>query len=185
MRQESWAPPTLRTRRLVIRPFRVEDVEGVHAYAQAFPADQFGGWLGGDTPGEAARYIADTVSRYGRPPRADLAVTLDNRLVGGVGWRQVWVTPMQVELGWVLHPEAAGKHLATEAVSALLDHLFGTFPELVRVEARVRASDPAGIRLLEGLGFCREGVLRRGASDGDGVLFGLLRNERVSAVGSG
>jgi len=177
--QPSWAPPTLRTHRLVIRPFRVDDVEAVHAYAQAFPTAQFGGWLGGDDPSEAARYIADTVSRYGRPPRADLAVTLEGALVGGVGWRQVWVAPLQVEVGWVLHPQVAGKHVATEAVGALLEHLYASFAELQRIEARVRAADPAGIRLLEGLGFVQEGRLRHGAADGDGLLFGLLRAERV------
>ncbi len=182
MNADAWAPPVLRTRRLVIRPFRVDDLEAVHAYAKDWPPTQYGSWLGGDDPSEAARYIADTVSRYGRPPRADLAVTLDGRLVGGVGWRQVWVAPPQVEVGWVLHPEAAGRGVATEAVSALVDHLYSSSAELLRVEARVAADDRAGVRMLEGLGFQKEGTLRRAANAGDGLLFGLLRDERIPAA---
>ena len=184
---EGWAPPVLRTRRLLIRPFRVEDLEAVAAYTRAYPADTYGGWLGGTSPGDVARYIADTVARYGRPPRADLGVTLDGQLVGGVSWRQVWVAPPQVEIGWVLHPELAGRGVATEAVSALLDHLYASFPKMARVEARVRAGDRAGVRLLEGLGFVREGTLRGGSGLGaeDGALYGLLREERQHAVASG
>lgn len=182
----AWSPPTLRTRRLVIRPFRVEDVEAVHAYAAGYPVEQYGSWLGGTSPSDVARYIADTIARYGRPPRTDLGVTLDGRLVGGVAFRQVWIAPPQVEIGWVLHPEAAGHGLATEAVNAILDHLYATFPELVRVEARVRVDDTAGVRLVEGLGFFREGLLRQGAgSAGDAALYGLLRGERVQHVGAG
>lgn len=183
---DGWAPPTIRTRRLVIRPFRVEDLDAVHAYAKTYPADQYGSWLGGNSPSEVARYIADTVARYGRPPRADLGVALNGKLVGGVAWRQVWVAPPQMEIGWVLHPEAAGKGLATEAVNALLDHVYESFPGMERVEARVRAADRAGVRLLEGLGFVHEGTLRAGGgTGGDGALFGLLRNERMHAVASG
>lgn len=185
---DGWAPPTLRTRRLVIRPFRVEDLEAVHAYTRAYPAEQYGGWMGGTSTTDVARYIADTIARYGRPPRADLGVTLNGQLVGGVSWRQVWVAPPQMEVGWVLHPDVAGRGVATEAVSALLDHLFASFPQMARLEARVRASDRAGVRLLEGLGFVREGTLRGGSAPGaeDGALYGLLRDERTRhAVGSG
>lgn len=182
----AWVPPTLRTRRLVIRPFRVEDVEAVHAYARSYPVETYGSWLGGTSPSDVARYIADTIARYGRPPRTDLGVTLDGQLVGGVAFRQVWIAPPQVEIGWVLHPGVAGHGVATEAVNAILDHVYDAFPELVRVEARVQVSDLAGVRLIEGLGFVQEGCLRKGGGDGgDAALYGLLRGERVQHVGAG
>lgn len=175
----AWIPPTLRTRRLLIRPFRVDDLEAVVAYAKGHPAVVYGSWLGGSSTGEIARYVADTVARYGRPPRTDLGVTLDGRLIGGVAWRQVWIAPPAMEVGWVLHPQLAGQGYAREAVDALLDHLYATFPEMVRVEARVRLRDHAGVRLVEHLGFVKEGVLRYGAGEaGDAGMFGLLRNER-------
>jgi RimJ/RimL family protein N-acetyltransferase len=170
---------------MVIRPFRVDDVHELSAYARQYPSEQPGSWLGGSLPSDAARYIADTIARYGRPPRADLALSLDGQLIGGLGFRQVWVAPFQLDIGWVVHPAAVGHGLATEAVYALLDHLDDAFPELVRVEARVRASDTAGIRLLEGLGFQKEGQLRRAAGDGgDASLYGLLRGERMHHVGA-
>jgi aminoglycoside 6'-N-acetyltransferase len=168
----------------VIRAFRVDDVEALSMYAREYPAEQPGSWLGGGLPADAARYVADTIARYGRPPRADLAVTYDGQLIGGLGYRQVWVAPFQLDVGWVVHPAAAGHGLATEAVNALIDHLHESFPDLVRIEARVRESDTAGIRLLEGLGFCQEGLLRHAAGDGGNArLYGLLRGERMQHVG--
>jgi len=180
-----WLAPTLRTRRLLIRPFSVADLDAVHAYARAYPAERYGSWLGGNTPSDVARYIADTVARYGRPPRCDLGVTMDAKLVGGVAFRQVWVAPTQLEVGWVIHPQLAGQGVASEAVTAVLDHIYGAFPDMIRAEARVRADDTAGHRILEGQGFVREGVLRHGGGDVDADLFGLLRHERVRAVAAG
>jgi ribosomal-protein-alanine N-acetyltransferase len=173
-----WNPPVLRTERLVIRPFAATDFAAVRAYAQAHPAAVYGSWLGGTGPDDVARYLVDTVARYGRPPRADLGVCLDGQLVGGVAFRQVWISPPTMEIGWVLHPAIAGKGVAREAIQALLHWLFEHFPDMGRAESRVRLADHSGIRLLEKLGFVREGVLRSGAGEsGDAVLYGLLRKE--------
>ncbi len=175
-----WNPPTIRTDRLVIRPFVATDFASVRAYAQAHPAAVYGSWLGGSGPEDVARYLVDTVARYGRPPRADLGVTLEGRLIGGVAFRQVWISPPTMEIGWVLHPEVAGKGVAREAVGALLDWLFQQFEDMQRVEARVRQEDVGGTRLLQRFGFVQEGVLRSGAGHaGDALLCGLLRAERA------
>ena len=47
----------------------VKDLLSVHAYTSKYPADRYGSWLGGTDPASVARYIADTVARYGRPPK--------------------------------------------------------------------------------------------------------------------
>ena len=120
-----WSPPTLRSERLVIRPFRVDDIDFVHRYAREHDSSAYGSWLGGTSPGDVARYLADTIARYRRPPRCDLGVSFDGQLIGGVAFRQVWIAPLALELGWVLHPTVAGQGLAREAVSALCAHLEG------------------------------------------------------------
>ncbi len=173
-----WLPPTLRTERLVIRPFTATDHAAFRAYAQAQPAAEYGSWLGGAGPSDAARYLVDTIARYGRPPRTDLGVSFDNKLVGGVAFHQVWLSPPTMELGWVLNPTMAGKGLAREAVGALVGWLLEQFPDLDRLEARVRVTDESGVRLLEKLGFIREGTLRHERTAAAGaLLYGLLRSE--------
>ncbi len=173
-----WLPPTLRTERLVIRPFTATDIGAFRTYAEGQPATEYGSWLGGASPTDAARYLVDTIARYGRPPRADLGVVFEGQLIGGVAFRQVWLSPPTFELGWVLHPAMAGRGLAHEAIAALLGWLFETHPDVHRIEARVRGSDASGIRLLEKLHFVREGVIRHERSGADGaLLYGLLRSE--------
>ncbi len=183
MIHDSWSPPTLRTGRVGVRPFTVDDIDAMHAYASSMPGEGYASWLGGNTSAHVARYLTDTVARYGRPPRADLGVTLDGKLVGGVGWRQVWGAPSELEAGWVIHPEAAGLGVAKEMVQVVLDHLFARFEKLNRVEVRLRADDRAGVRLLEGFGFVLEGTLRHATPEGGNrFLYGLLRDERKGVV---
>jgi ribosomal-protein-alanine N-acetyltransferase len=173
-----WAPPRVRTERLLVRPFTVDDLESVRAYVREYPADTYGSWLGGNSSADVARYLADTIARYGRPPRCDLGLEVDHRLVGGLAFRQVWISPPSFEIGWVIHPALAGRGFVREAVDGLLHHLFAAFPSMERAEARVRTTDISGVRLLEGFGFVREGVLRGGAGGaGDAALYGLLRSE--------
>lgn len=171
-----WVPPSFRTERTRVRPFSVADLEAVHSYVRGHDPALYGSWLGGSTPEAITRYLADTVARYGRAPRCDVGIEVEGRVVGGVAFRQTWISPPTFEVGWVLHPDAAGHGYTREAVSGLLDHLFRTFPDMARAEARVRLSDAAGVRMLETLGFVREGLLRYGAgAAGDAAFYGLLR----------
>lgn len=178
-----WSPPTIRTDRLLIRPMAVSDLSAVHAYASAYPADRYGSWLGGTDPASVARYIADTVARYGRPPRCDLGITIDNCLVGGLAFRQVWITPPAMEVGWVLHPKIAGKGIAQESLRTLVIHLETAFPKLSRFEVRVHSEDSGARRTLEHLGFAAEGILRGGVGaagePADGIMYSLLRGELI------
>lgn len=182
-----WSPPTLVTDRLVIRPMRISDLPAVHRYACSYPVDRYGSWLGGTDPDDVARYIADTVARYGRPPRCDLGITLrhppEDRpppgLIGGFGYRQVWLAPPTLELGCVVHPDHVGQGYAQEVFEAIIHHLWRTWPDLVRCESRIHAGATGARAVLERLGFQLEGVLRSGGSMHgqltDGMLYGLVR----------
>ena len=179
-----WNPPKITTERLVIRPMVVSDLQSVHAFTSAYSARRYGNWLGGTDPASVARYMADTVARYGRPPRCDLGITHNHQLIGGVAFRQVWLSPPAMEVGWVLHPEKTKQGLATEALEALLAYLVAAFDDVARFEARVHAGDAGAVRVLGRLGFIEEGILRGGTGpDGqpaDSKMFGVLRDE-VSA----
>jgi RimJ/RimL family protein N-acetyltransferase len=68
-----------------------------------------------------------------------------------------------------------------EAASALVEHAFGTL-ELRRIEADIDPRNVASARLLERLGFVREGLLRErwmvGDEVSDSALYGLLDRDR-------
>jgi RimJ/RimL family protein N-acetyltransferase len=84
------------------------------------------------------------------------------------------------ELGYLIAPECRGSGLAREAVSGVLDHLFGMEGRR-RVFADTDPDNMASRRLLERLGFTLEGRLRAEWETHIGVrdslIYGLLREE--------
>ncbi len=89
----------------------------------------------------------------------------------------------RAELGYGLARAAWGQGLATEALTALLHQGFGPLG-LNRVEADIDPRNTASARVLERLGFQREGLLRErwivGDEVSDSALYGLLRADWVA-----
>ena len=86
----------------------------------------------------------------------------------------------RAEVGYILGRAHWGQGYAREAVRALLRFAFDRL-DLHRVEADVHPDNAPSLRLLERLGFRREGLLRQrwftyGAWS-DSVVLGLLRDE--------
>ena len=86
----------------------------------------------------------------------------------------------RAEVGYVLGRAHWGQGLMLEAMRGLVGHAFDTLG-LRRLEADVNPRNLPSVRLLERLGFVREGLLRqRWITKGevsDSLLFGLLRGE--------
>jgi len=85
-----------------------------------------------------------------------------------------------LEIGALLFPEPRGRGVGTAAQRLLVDYLFAT--TLVnRVQAVTDLENLAEQRVLEQIGFRREGVLRGLAFIGgrwrDGVLYAQLRSD--------
>ena len=113
-----------------------------------------------------------------------LAVALpDGTLVGIVSWHAIKASGPEggcLEIGALLFPEHRGRGVGTAAQRQLVDYLFAT--TLVnRVQAVTDLENLAEQRVLERIGFRREGVLRGLAFIGgrwrDGVLYAQLRGE--------
>lgn len=83
-------------------------------------------------------------------------------------------------LGYCYDDAAWGRGCATEAARALLDWAFDTL-ELNRVQAEADTRNTASARVLEKLGFLREGTLREdcvvNGDVSDSWVYGLLRRE--------
>lgn len=143
------APPPLpiRTERLVLRirePGDLEDLlavygrEDVAAYllAPALTHDELEEMLADRDTSEEDGY--------------GLVLDLDGRVVGEVAL--TFPSPTQGELSWVVHPDAGGRGLVTEAVRALLDLGFGHFA-LHRIYAELDPRNDRSRRMCERLGM--------------------------------
>lgn len=89
----------------------------------------------------------------------------------------------RAELGYVLGRPHWGAGLMVEALHALVGHAFEGLG-IRRLEAEVNPANVASLRVLERLGFTREGLLRqRWVTEGlayDVAAYGLLRHEYTS-----
>jgi RimJ/RimL family protein N-acetyltransferase len=83
----------------------------------------------------------------------------DGTILGGITLHHLDPMRDAVEVGYWLFREARGRGVATRSVGALVEHAFDS--GLCRVEAHVRIGNRASERVLERLGFEREGVRRR------------------------
>ncbi|MCG7548085.1 GNAT family protein [Pseudoalteromonas sp. Of7M-16] len=86
----------------------------------------------------------------------------------------------QVEIGFTVAPEFQGKNVATEALSGLINYVFGCLGKH-RIIATTDARNKASYKLLEKVGFRREGhfiknVFFKGAWS-DEYQYALLRSE--------
>jgi [ribosomal protein S5]-alanine N-acetyltransferase len=86
----------------------------------------------------------------------------------------------RAELGYGQHSRYWRSGYMTEALTALIDYAFGTL-RLRRLEADVDPRNENSLRILDRLGFRREGLLRErwhvGAEVQDTVFLGLLARE--------
>ncbi|MGH8172363.1 MAG: GNAT family N-acetyltransferase [Rhodanobacteraceae bacterium] len=110
------------------------------------------------------------------------AVTLDgyDALIGTVSLFSLNRGQRRAEVGYALASGFWGHGYATEMLRPALDFAFNTL-ELERLEADIDPRNEASCRLIERVGFVREGLLRerwRVADEvTDSAMYGLLRRE--------
>lgn len=114
------------------------------------------------------------------------AVLVQDRLVGQVTVAGVVRGALQgASVGYWLDGSFAGRGIMPTAVALAVDHCFGPLG-LHRVEAEVRPDNAASLRVVDKLGFRREGVHRRLLHiDGawrDHVCFGLTAEDLPDGV---
>jgi len=85
-----------------------------------------------------------------------------------------------MEIGYSLIPSERGKGYGTEAIQTMVDYLFLS-RDIVRIQAVTSVRNKASQRVLEKVGFKKEGIIRRsGFVRGewvDAYLYSILREE--------
>ncbi|KAI0146624.1 acetyltransferase [Pestalotiopsis sp. NC0098] len=85
------------------------------------------------------------------------------------------------ELGYWLAKDQWGKGITTSAVKGFCKWAFAHFPELSRIEAGIYEGNDGSMKVLERVGFTKEGVRRKAVfkhgQSWDVAIFGLLRDE--------
>lgn len=155
--------PVLTTARLTLREIVIDDADALCAIHDLSERMR---WFGADPlPDRAAaeslvamfagwRQLADPGVRWG------IQVTGRPELVGTCGffaWHRRW---KRCTVGYELHGKVEGKGYMTEALRAVFTWGWREM-DLNRIEAGVHPNNSASLKLLQRLGFQREGLARQ------------------------
>jgi [ribosomal protein S5]-alanine N-acetyltransferase len=184
---EPFEPPTLVGARVHLRSYREADFEAFLALHADPVVMRYWSSPPVDDVDEARRRFESR--RSDNAPDRQLSWVIagndDDEMLGRADLFAIDVEQGRAETGYALAAAHWGRGHAREALQLLLGHAFGTLA-LRRVEADTDPRNRASCRLLERLGFVREGLLRqRWIVDGevsDSALYGLLREDFARAA---
>jgi len=170
--------PTIQTSRLCLRAISPADVDDFYAIYSNPEVMRY--WSTPPLPdNDAARKLIDEI-------RTDIeheqilkwGIALEGRLIGSVTLFHVNLTHRRAELGYALGRPYWRQGYMQETLQVVLNYAFEVL-SLHRIEADVDPRNAASMRVLERLGFQREGYLReRWQVNGeiqDAIFYGLLR----------
>ncbi|MRN56116.1 GNAT family N-acetyltransferase [Paenibacillus monticola] len=83
-----------------------------------------------------------------------------NKVIGTCGFLNYEKIHNRIEMGYDLTPKFWGKGIMTEVMKCIMDFGFLTM-KLNKIETKVEPKNEASIRLMNRLGFHKEGVLRQ------------------------
>jgi [ribosomal protein S5]-alanine N-acetyltransferase len=171
-----WSEPVeIRTPRLTLRSARPDDLAALHAVLSDPRATLWWSTPPHETLTQTAAWLDSMIANG--PDHPDFVVEFEGRVIGKAGF---YALP---DVGYILHPDVWGRGLATEAVGAAIDHVFGT-RDLETLTADVDPENVASIRLLERLGFVRSGFAERTWNVGgvwkDSLYYALSRPDQAA-----
>ncbi|GEQ98244.1 N-acetyltransferase [Iodidimonas gelatinilytica] len=160
--------PTLeKNARLLLRPVDDCDIDALVAARTGVEANRYTGWENPDTEGWARDVVLEMKTKKpgeqgpsGGWYQYAIVDRPTGKTAGDIGVGFGIPGPQQAEIGYRLLDEFQGRGMAGEAVGIMVDHLFGDHG-LHRLVATIAAPNRASSRLVEALGFRREGIFKK------------------------
>jgi len=179
--------PTLAAERLSLRWLTQDDVPDLYAVFSDPEVMRYWSTVPFASLAEAEDYLRCIRELFAQRSlfQWGIAHATDARVIGTCTLYRLDLAHRRGEIGFALARAYWGRGLAREALRALLAFSFQEL-DLHRVEADADPRNERSLRLLEGQGFRREGILREryhvGGEVQDTVYLGLLRREWTSPM---
>ena len=154
-------PTTIHTPRLRLRPLEPDDAPALYAFWRLPEVMEHMAFEPLRSPAQAAAVVDFFIHLPEKQEGSRFAIVerTSAQLIGTCGFHEASVKHRRVELGYELSPEAQGKGFMTEALQHILPWCFDVMMAH-RVEAFVHPFNDRSTRVLERIGFTREGTLR-------------------------
>jgi len=174
--------PVIEAERVSLRHLEQSDTDSLFEIFSDREALRFWGFPPFNERAEAAKLLGE-IHDYFRQKTLfqwGIALNADDQIIGTSTLFQFDEKSRRAEIGYILSRRHWGKGLATEALTALLDFAFEKM-NLHRIEADIEPRNAASVKIVERLGFVREGYLRErwivGDEIQDSLFYGLLRSD--------
>jgi ribosomal-protein-alanine N-acetyltransferase len=172
--------PDMNTERLLLRILTEDDIPFIH---EIFSLEETNRYVS-NPPVKDMSEAREIYEKYCKPKpylfRIGMILKESGKLIGTLGLYSIDMENRRATLGFDLLPEHWGHGYMTEACSALLDHAF-TEMGLNRIQASAEPDNIRSIRVMERLGFTREGVMRQldfyKDAYHDDVVFSMLKQD--------
>ena len=174
--------PDLQTNRLILREYANADVAALNQLRNNAQVNEHLFRKNAETPEKTAAIIGQLQQSFKDKTGLNWAIAdrATQQHIGYLGFWKVEGTYKRAEAGYLLHPSWWRKGLMSEALSAALMYAFRSMG-LNRVEAFVKPSNAASVRLLQQQGFKQEACLREyytvDGQPSDCLIFGKLASD--------
>ncbi|MGA9531507.1 MAG: GNAT family N-acetyltransferase [Anaerolineales bacterium] len=173
--------PVLETERLILRQPKLSDADDVFVFSSDPVVQKYNAEPTTERS-EAEEIIRSYNSEYERTEGVIWGITLSgvDTVIGMIGFHY-WSVHNRATLGYDLAHEFWGRGIGSEAARRVLRFGFGNMG-LNRIEAPTIEDNHESVRLLEKLGFTREGIRREYTLEDDGeyhnsAMYALLLSE--------
>ncbi|MBQ2756094.1 MAG: GNAT family N-acetyltransferase [Oscillospiraceae bacterium] len=173
---------TLKTERLILRRFNVEDAENMYNnWANDERVTKFLSWAPHSSPELTKTLIAEWCTHYAEENYYHWIIEMDGNVVGSIGVVLIDEKNEWAEIGYTIGYNYWRKGITAEAATAVRDFLFGEVGFNRLVIRRAEGNHASG-RVAEKSGFLQEGVERgafksKGGEFWDMVQYSMLKKE--------
>jgi ribosomal-protein-alanine N-acetyltransferase len=173
--------PTINASRVSLRPVTEKDLDSLYAVFSDPEVMRYSGSFMKD-PREVKDFLAEVIEELRRRQciQWGIARRTDDQIIGHLAFFNLDLAARKAEIGFSLGRAHWGMGYMQEALQAAIGYGFNEM-DLRRIEADVDPRNLRSIRLLERLGFQKEGYLRErwviAGETQDSLFYGLLGRE--------
>lgn len=177
---------TLKTDRLTLRPFSLEDAPAMYKnWANDPKVTRFLTWQPHENAEATRNLLAGWISQYGQPNTYNWCIVPEDMQepVGNISVVRMMDDIESAEIGYCLGPAYWNRGIMSEAFAAVIEFLFDRVG-VNRICARHSVSNPASGMVMQKCGLQKEGLCRQSFRSSDGqlhdmALYALLREDFI------
>lgn len=154
--------PTLRTKRLTLRPARMSDAADLYEYSKDPEVARHVLWDAHTSIHQTRSYLRFLIRQYraGQPSTFVIVWNENRKAIGTIGFMWVQTDNCSAEVGYSLSRDYWNNGIMTEALREVIRYGFLGL-RLNRIEAQHETGNPASGAVMRKCGMAKEGTLRQ------------------------